>query len=86
MAWPYAALVWDRVLPLDTIDQAAILDFYARYGERANPEKLCGSPSPSAAPGPSGSEAPSAAPSASPAAAPSMSPAAPSGTPAASPS
>lgn len=86
MAWPYAALVWDRVLPLDTIDQAAILDFYARYGERANPEKLCGSPSPSAAPGASGSEAPSAAPSASPAAAPSTSPAAPSGTPAASPS
>ena len=86
MAWPFAALVWDRVLPLDTIDQAAILDFYARYGERANPEKLCASPSPSAEPGASGSAAPSAAPSASPSAAPTASPAAPSASPAASPS
>jgi hypothetical protein len=51
MAWPYAALVWDRVLPLQTLDQAAILDFYARYGERTNPEKLCDpNASPSAAP------------------------------------
>jgi hypothetical protein len=86
MAWPFAALVWDRVLTLDTIDQAAILDFYARYGERANPEKLCASPSPSAEPGASGSAAPSAAPSASPSAAPTASPAAPSASPAASPS
>ena len=50
MAWPYAALVWGRVLPLETIDTAAILDFYARYGERTNPEKLCASPSPSVEP------------------------------------
>jgi len=63
MAWPYAALVWDRVLPMQTLDQAAVLDFYARYGEQNNPEKLCTpSASPSAAPGES------AAPSASPAA------------------
>ena len=34
MAWPFAALVWDRVLPMQTLDQAAMLDFYARYGER----------------------------------------------------
>ena len=87
MAWPFAALVWDRVLPLDTIDQAAILDFYTRYGERANPEKLCeASPSPSAAPSPSGSAAPSAAPPASPSVAPSASPAAPSASPATAPS
>jgi hypothetical protein len=64
MAWPYAALVWDRVLPMETLDQAAVLDFYARYGERTNPEKLCNpSASPSAAP----AESPSAAPSQSPA-------------------
>jgi Protein of unknown function (DUF3105) len=61
MVWPYAALVWDRVLPMETLDQAAVLDFYGRYGERTNPEKLCASPSPSAAPG----ESPSAAPAAS---------------------
>lgn len=64
MAWPYAALVWDRVLPLQTLDQAAILDFYARFGERNNPEKLCAapsaSPSASASAGPSGSASPSA--------------------------
>jgi Protein of unknown function (DUF3105) len=67
MAWPFAALVWDRVLPLETLDQAAILDFYARYAERTNPEKLCeASPSPSAEPSPSGSTAPSASPAASP--------------------
>jgi Protein of unknown function (DUF3105) len=60
MAWPYAALVWDRVLPLETVDQAAILDFYARYGEQTNPEKLCQpSPSPSGSPG----ESPAASPS-----------------------
>lgn len=58
MAWPYAAMVWDRVLPLDSVDTAAVLDFYARFGERTSPEKLC---QPSAAP--SEPAAPSAAPS-----------------------
>lgn len=61
MAWPYAALVWGRVLPLQTVDTAAILDFYARYGERTSPEKLCAPPSPSVEP--SGSTAPSGSPS-----------------------
>lgn len=61
MAWPYAALVWDRVLPLDTVDTAAILDFYTRYAERTSPERLCEAPS--ASPEPSGSTAPSASPS-----------------------
>lgn len=73
MAWPFAAIVWDRVLPLETIDQAAILDFYARYAERTNPEKLCEVPEPSAEPSASGSVAPSASPAASPSAAPSES-------------
>jgi len=45
------------------LDQAAVLDFYARYGEQNNPEKLC---TPSASP--SGAPGESAAPSASPAA------------------
>ena len=83
MAWPYAALVWDRVLPMETLDQAAILDFYARYGEQTNPEKLCASPSPSVDPNASPSVAPSAEPSATPSASPS---AAPSASPTASPS
>jgi hypothetical protein len=74
MAWPYAALVWDRVLPMESLDQAAILDFYARYGEQTNPEKLCGAPSPSGPAEPGGS--PSASPSESPSASPSESPSA----------
>jgi hypothetical protein len=81
MAWPYVALVWDRVLPLETLDQAAILDFYARYGERTNPEKYCEVPESSAGPSPSGSVAPSGSPSAGPSVS-----AAPSASPAASPS
>ncbi|HUP54772.1 MAG TPA: DUF3105 domain-containing protein, partial [Methylomirabilota bacterium] len=77
MSWPYAALVWDRILPLETVDQQAILDFYAKYGEQTNPEKLCTPPSAQPSAAPSGSAAPSAGPTAS--AAPSVSaPAAPS--------
>jgi Protein of unknown function (DUF3105) len=72
MAWPYAALVWDRVLPMETLDQAAVLDFYARYAERTNPEKLCQpSPSPELSGPPDASANPSAAPSVSPSASPS---------------
>jgi hypothetical protein len=60
MDWPYAALVWGRVLPLETIDPAAIADFYQRYGEQTNPEKLCDpTASPSAAPSGSAAPAPS---------------------------
>jgi hypothetical protein len=49
---------------METLDQAAVLDLYARYGEQTNPEKLC-------QPSPSPSEAPSASPSASPSVSPS---------------
>jgi hypothetical protein len=83
MAWPFAALVWGRVLPLQTLDQQAILDFYATWGERTNPEQLCQPPS--ASPGasaPAASAGPSAAPSA-PSVAPSQ-PAGPSAAPSAS--
>jgi hypothetical protein len=67
MAWPYAAFVWGRVLPLETLDQQAIIDFYATWGEKTNPELLCTPPSaaPSSSVAPSGSVAPSVAPSAS---------------------
>ena len=66
MAWPFAALVWDRVLPLETLDQQAILDFYAAWGEKTNPEQLCAPPSaaPSDSATPSGTVAPSASASA----------------------
>jgi len=66
MAWPFAALVWDRVLPLDQFDATKVLDFYARYAERTNPEKLCAAPSASPAPGGSaGAPSASALPSGS---------------------
>jgi hypothetical protein len=56
MAYPYAALVWGRVLPLETLDVEQIRQFFAVEGERTNPEPQCAPPSPSAAP--SGSESP----------------------------
>ena len=65
MATPYAAIVWDRVLPLQTLDTAQILAFWQQWGEKTNPEPQCAPPSasPSAAPSSAPSEAPSAAPS-----------------------
>lgn len=53
----YAALVWDRVLYLDTLDVQGIYTFFTRYGERiasdgtwiSPPEPQCPAPSPSAA-------------------------------------
>lgn len=53
MAFPYAAIVWDEVLPLQTFDTSQILAFYQQQGERTNPEPQCqpasaapGSPAP----------------------------------------
>jgi len=69
MATPYAAILWDRVLPLETLDTAQIIAFWQQWGERTSPEKACSTPSgapseaPSAAPSAAPSEAPSAAPS-----------------------
>jgi uncharacterized protein DUF3105 len=71
MAWPYAALLWDLVLPMQTLDQAAVLDFYARNGERTNPEQQCPPPSALPSDAASGSPETSASPSAAPSAAPS---------------
>jgi hypothetical protein len=63
MKWPYAALVWDRVLPLQTFDPEQILAFYKQWGERNNPEPACNraSPSPGASAAPSGFVVPSGA-------------------------
>jgi hypothetical protein len=57
MDWPYAALVWGVVLPLDSLDTAQINAFFAQQGEQTNPEKLCATPT--ATPGPTGTPAPS---------------------------
>ena len=65
MATPYAALVWGRVLPLQTLDTAQMLAFYEEWGERTNPEQQCTAPT--AAPNPAPSTTPSEAPSVSPA-------------------
>ncbi len=86
MATPFAALVWGRVLPLDTLDTAAILEFDATYGERTNPEQFC-QPTPAPTASPSASASASVAPSASANAAPSASDApSPSTAPSTSPS
>ena len=70
MQYPYAALLWDLILPLDHWDPAAVLAFYSQRGETTNPEKQCATPSGSPAPtdstAPSGSAAPSGSPSAAP--------------------
>lgn len=55
----YAALIWNRVLYLDTLNMTTVYDFYLRYGERlrddgtwlAPPEAQCTAPTPSTAPG-----------------------------------
>jgi hypothetical protein len=74
MPYPYAAVVWDMVLPLQTLDEQAVFDFWAAYGEQFNPEKLCTAPT--ASPGPTPTAAP-ATPSPAPTAAPTGAPTAP---------
>ena len=71
MAAPFEAIIWDRVLPLQTFDQAQILTFFNQSGERTNPEDQCSSiprtpVTQSAQPDASGSPATSAASSAAP--------------------
>jgi hypothetical protein len=78
MAWPYAALVWDLVLPMETIDEPLLFDFYARQGEQFNPEKQCADPTPTPGPTPTAgrptaSPAPTGTPEASGSAAPAAS-------------
>jgi hypothetical protein len=58
MAWPYAAIVWDRVLPLETLDANLIYEFWRTEGELNNPEGGANTasprcPAPSPTPGPS---------------------------------
>jgi hypothetical protein len=71
MPAPFAALVWDRLLYLNTLDVNEIKQFYATEGELYNPESQCARPSPSPSGGPS--SAPSTAPSTEPSGAPASS-------------
>jgi len=67
MATPYAAVVWGRVLPLDELDSAQVLEFWRIWGERTNPEQQCqpvASPAPSTETSPAPSTEASPAPSA----------------------
>ena len=70
MAWNYAAVVWDVVLPMDAIDEPLLLEFFNRQAERNAPERLCPLPTPT--PGPA---TPTPIPTTSPAASPAASPA-----------
>lgn len=63
MSTPFQAILWGRVLPLQTFDQAQILAFWNQWGERTNPEDQC--PSVPRAPTTSSAPASSAAPSGS---------------------
>ena len=70
MPTKFAAMVWDRVLYMDTLDIQQVYAFYTRYSERvvdgrfvAPPEPQCAVPSQSAAP--SASPGASASPAAS---------------------
>ena len=84
MPTKFAALVWNRVLYMDTLDTPLAYDFFTEYAERVStdgqwispPEPQCNPPSasPGVEPSPSAS-APAASPSASaPAASPSVEP------------
>jgi len=81
MPYPYAAVVWDVVLPMQTLDEQLMFDFYSAQGERFNPEPQCpqptttpaaATPTPAApnpsAPAPTDTSAPTPSASAAPAA------------------
>jgi hypothetical protein len=83
MSSPFQAILWGRVLPLETFDEARVTAFWEQWGGRTNLEKICPTPNQSGAPtvttAPSTSPAPSTAPTPAPSvAAPASSAAAPS--------
>jgi hypothetical protein len=57
----FAAIVWDRVMYMDSWDPARALAFYKQYGEVYNPEPQCARPTPT----PTASAAASGSPAAS---------------------
>jgi hypothetical protein len=79
MSTPFQAMVWGRVLMMDSWDPNLVNQFWQQWGGRTNLEPLCPTPnSPSASPGasaaPSGTPVPSASPAAGDGAAPSLAP------------
>jgi len=65
MATPYAAVVWGRVLFLNTLDMAQISTFYAQSADRG-PEPWCAQAQPGYTPSPGPATSPAASPVASP--------------------
>ena len=82
MPWPYAAVVWDVVLPMQTLDETALFRFFAERAERFNvQEKQCPDPTPTpgpATPTPAATATP--VPTAAPTTAPTTAPTAPAST------
>lgn len=76
MSSPFQAILWGRVLPLETFDEARIKAFWEQWGGRTNLEKICPTPNQSSVPtvssAPSAAPSTSLAPSAAPTAAPSV--------------
>ena len=58
MKTPFAALVWDRVLPLQDLDRVAILAFYQQWGEQLNPSSCLPAASADPEPEPGGERQP----------------------------
>jgi hypothetical protein len=54
MSSPFQAILWGRVLPLQTFDEARIKAFWQQWGGRTNLEKTCPTPNQSGAPTVSG--------------------------------
>ena len=89
MSTPYQAIIWGRVLLLDTWDPTMVTAFWNQWGGRTNPEPLCPTPNSQTSPSPSApaaSEQPSAPSSSAPASASPLPSASPVASPAASPS
>src|SRR5207248_3213343 len=92
MPTKFAALIWDRAMYMDTLDQQQVYDFYTRYAEKvvdgrfvAPPEPQCAPPSAAAPSGSPAASAPAAsapAPTAEPSAVPDVSPGASPASPA----
>ena len=64
MSSPFQAILWGRVLPLETFDEARVKAFWEQWGGRTNLEQIC--PTPNSSPNPSATEPPNVSPGPSP--------------------
>jgi hypothetical protein len=83
MSSPFQAILWGRVLPLQSWDPTLVTAFWKQWGGLTNPELACPVPNSRTSPSPAASPAASSAPSSSVAPSPSVAPSA--GAPSASP-